>query len=76
MAKKLTMIMLCVETDESITSQDLREMLTNSPKAKEHFDQMGMVVFSANAQEVTNDEFLEMSAGADNFPEGLKNSLP
>ena len=51
-------------------------MLTDSPKAKEHFDQMGMVVFSANAQEVTNDEFLEMSAGADNFPEGLKDSLP
>ena len=72
MAKKLVMIMLCVETDESVSTQALKEMLADSPKAKDHFDQMGMVVFSANAQEVSNQEFLGMAAGADNFPEGLR----
>jgi len=72
MGKKLYMVMLCVETDETVSTQALKEMLTESPKAKDYFDQMGMVVFAANAQKATNDEFLGMAAGADNFPEGLK----
>jgi hypothetical protein len=66
---KLLQVFLCVQASENVTSEDIKLMLTDSPKAKEYFDKMGLVVFSANAGEISNEEFLGIASHADNFPE-------
>jgi hypothetical protein len=64
MSKKLFAVLLSVQVAETTRRDDLVEMLTESAKAKAVFQQLGITVLLANAQEISNEEYLAMALPA------------